>query len=414
MTGAPTLAELQALDAADALARFRDAFDLPDGVIYLDGNSLGALPRATPARLAEVATREWGSDLIRSWNTNGWIDAPQRVGDKIARLIGANPGEVVAADSTSVNLFKVLAGAISLRPGRRTILTEPGNFPTDLYMMQGLEQLLGERLRIRVVAAEDLPDAIDEDVIAVSLTHVHYKSARRWPMAEITALAQAKGALALWDLCHSAGALAVDLNGARADLAVGCGYKYLNGGPGAPAFLFVAERHQAQIRSPLTGWMGHAEPFAFVDDYRPADGVRRQLCGTPSILSLAALEVGVDLMLEADMAALERKGGDLGDRFIALVEDRCAGLGLSLASPRERSDRGSHVVFAHPEAYAVMQALIERGVIGDFRAPDLLRFGFTPLYTRFADLFRAVEILREIILGKTYLETRFRERLSVT
>ena len=228
MTGAPTLAELQALDAADALARFRDAFDLPDGVIYLDGNSLGALPRATPARLAEVATREWGSDLIRSWNTNGWIDAPQRVGDKIARLIGANPGEVVAADSTSVNLFKVLAGAISLRPGRRTILTEPGNFPTDLYMMQGLEQLRGERLRIRVVAAEDLPDAIDEDVIAVSLTHVHYKSARRWPMAEITALAHAKGALAIWDLSHSAGALAVDLNGAGADLAVGCGYKYLN------------------------------------------------------------------------------------------------------------------------------------------------------------------------------------------
>jgi len=411
---APTRADLEALDAADALAPFRDAFDLPEGVIYLDGNSLGALPKATGARLADVATREWGSDLIRSWNANAWIDAPQRVGDKIARLVGARPGEVVASDSTSVNLFKLLAGAISLRPGRRTILTEPGNFPTDLYMMQGLEALLGDRLRVRVVPAEDLPDAIDEDVIAISLTHVHYKSARRWPMAEITAKAHAKGALALWDLSHSAGAVAVDLNGAGADLAVGCGYKYLNGGPGAPAFVFVAERHQAQIRSPLTGWMGHADPFAFLDDYRPAAGIKRQLCGTPPILSLAALEVGIDLMLEADMGALEHKGGALGDLFIALVEARCAGQGLSLASPRAADERGSHVVFAHPEAYAIMQALIDRGVIGDFRAPDILRFGFTPLYTRYVDLFHAVESLHDVIARKAYRDARFRERLSVT
>ena len=411
---APTRVDLEALDAADPLARFRDAFDLPEGVIYLDGNSLGALPRATAARLADVATREWGADLIRSWNTNHWIDAPQRVGDKIGRLIGAAPGEVVAADSTSVNLFKLLAGAISLRPGRRTILTEPGNFPTDLYMMQGLEQLLGERLRIRVVPADDLPAAIDEDVIAVSLTHVHYKSARRWAMVEITAQAHAKGALALWDLSHSAGALAVDLNGAKADLAVGCGYKYLNGGPGAPAFLFVADRHQAQIRSPLTGWMGHADPFAFIDDYRPADGIKRQLCGTPSILSLAALEVGIDLMLEADMLALERKGGALGDRFIDLVESRCGGLGLTLASPRATAQRGSHVVFAHPEAYAIMQALIARGVIGDFRAPDLLRFGFTPLYTRFVDLFDAAEALHAVVARGEQREPRFQARQSVT
>ena len=411
---APTLADLRALDAADPLAGFRDAFDLPAGVIYLDGNSLGALPRATPARLAEVATREWGSDLIRSWNTNGWIEAPQRVGDKIARLVGAAPGEVVAADSTSVNLFKLLAGAISLRPGRRTILTEPGNFPTDLYMMQGLEQLLGERLRVRVVEAGDLPAAIDEEVICVSLTHVHYKSARRWPMARVTDQAHAKGALALWDLSHSAGALAVDLNGAGADLAVGCGYKYLNGGPGAPAFAFVAERHQAQIRSPLTGWMGHADPFAFVDDFAPAAGIRRQLCGTPPILSLAALEVGVDLMLRADMAALERKGGVLGDLFITLVEQRCAGLGLALGSPRAAADRGSHVVFAHPDAYAVMRALIERGVIGDVRAPDLLRFGFTPLYTRHADLFPAVEALFDVLATGVYRDARFGQRLSVT
>ena len=411
---APTRAELEALDAADPLAGYRDAFDLPAGVIYLDGNSLGALPRATAARLADVITREWGADLIRSWNTNGWIDAPQRVGDKIAQLIGAAPGEVVAADSTSVNLFKLLAGAISLRPGRRTILTEPGNFPTDLYMMQGLERLLGDRLRVRVVAAEDLPSAIDEDVIAVSLTHVHYKSARRWPMAEITAQTHAKGALALWDLSHSAGALAVDLNGADADLAVGCGYKYLNGGPGAPAFLFVAERHQAQICSPLTGWMGHADPFAFVDDYQPAAGIKRQLCGTPPILSLAALEVGIELTLGADMAAIEQKGAALCDLFIALVESGCDGLGLSLASPRDSTRRGSHVVFAHPEAYAIMQALIERGVIGDFRAPDLLRFGFTPLYTRYVDLFEAVEGLRDVVASGVFQQDRFRQRLPVT
>ncbi len=411
---APTRADLEALDAADPLARFRDAFDLPEGVIYLDGNSLGALPKATAARLADVTTREWGSDLIRSWNSNNWIEAPQRVGDKIARLIGAGAGEVVVGDSTSVNLFKLLAGAISLRPGRRTILTEPGNFPTDLYMMQGLEQLLGERLRVRVVPAEDLPDAIDEDVIAVCLTHVHYKSARRWPMAEITAQAHAKGALAFWDLSHSAGALAVDLNGAGADLAVGCGYKYLNGGPGAPAFVFVAERHQAQIHSPLTGWMGHADPFAFVDDYRPAAGIKRQLCGTPPILSLAALEVGIDLMLQADMAALEHKGGALGDLFVALVEARCESLGLTLASPRRAADRGSHIVFAHPEAYAVMQALIARGVIGDFRAPDMLRFGFTPLYTQYVDLFAAVESLQDVLAGEVYRDERFRRRLSVT
>ncbi len=411
---APTLADLEALDAADPLATFREAFDLPPGVVYLDGNSLGALPRATAARLAEVVGRQWGSDLIRSWNTHGWIDAPQRVGDKIARLIGARTGEVVAADSTSVNLFKLLAGAASLRPGRSTLLTEPGNFPTDLYVTQGLERLLGDRLSIRVVAAEDLPGAIDEDVIAVSLTHVHYKSARRWPMAEITARAHAKGAVALWDLSHSAGALAVDLNGARADLAVGCGYKYLNGGPGAPAFLFVAERHQAEIRSPLTGWMGHADPFAFVDDYQPAAGIRRQLCGTPSILSLAALEVGVDLMLRADMAAVERKAGELSEAFIALVESRCAGLDLALASPRDAAARGAHVVFAHPQAYAIMQALIERGLIGDFRAPDLLRFGFTPLYTRYVDLFHAVETLRAVLAEVAYRDPRFRNRLSVT
>jgi kynureninase len=411
---APTRADLAALDAADPLARFRDQFVLPAGVIYLDGNSLGALPKAAPARLDQVAEEEWGSQLIRSWNSRGWIEAPRRVGDKIARLIGAGPGEVVACDSTSVNLFKALAGAVSLRPGRRVILTEAGNFPTDLYMMQGLAALLGGGVEVRAVAREALRGALDEDVICVALTHVHYKSAERWPMAEITALAHAKGALAIWDLSHSAGAMAVDLNGAGADLAVGCGYKHLNGGPGAPAFIFVAERHQAAIRSPLTGWMGHAAPFDFVDDYAPAPGIDRQLCGTPAILSLAALEVGIDLMLQADMAALEAKAAALGDAFIALVEDRCAGLGLTLASSREGARRGAHVVFAHAEAYAVMQALIDRGVIGDFRAPDILRFGLTPLYLRFVDVFDAVEILRDILATGAHLDPRFSARNAVT
>ena len=283
-----------ALDAADPLAPFRAEFDLPEGVIYLDGNSLGALPRATGPRLQAVVAQEWGRDLIRSWNTAGWIDAPARVGGKIAGLVGARPHEVTAADSTSANLFKLVAGALSLRPGRKTILSEPGNFPTDLYVIQGLAALLGEGVRLKTVPADELVAAIDEDVAVVVLTEVHYKTGRRWPMKAVTAAAHAAGALMLWDLSHSAGAVAVDLNGADADLAVGCGYKYLNGGPGAPAFLFVAERHQAAIRSPLTGWMGHADPFAFVDAYAPAPGVRRQLCGTPPILGLSALEVGVD------------------------------------------------------------------------------------------------------------------------
>ncbi len=407
-----TRTEAKALDGADPLAPFRARFDLPEGVIYLDGNSLGALPKATAPRLAEVAREEWGRGLIRSWNTAGWIDAPARVGAKIAGLIGAKASEVVVADSTSVNLFKLAAGALSLRPGRRVILTEPGNFPTNLYMLQGLKRLMGEGVELRVVQADALPAAITEEVAVVVLTHVHYKSGRRWPMAEITAKAHTAGAIMLWDLSHSAGALAVDLNGASADLAIGCGYKYLNGGPGAPAFLFVPERHQATIRSPLTGWMGHAAPFDFTDDYAPAPDIKAQLCGTPPILGLAALEVGVYLMAEAEMASIEAKGAALGDLFIKLVEARCPT--LTLASPRDPQFRGSHVSFAHSDGYPIMQALINRGVIGDFRAPDILRFGFTPLYTRFVDVWDAVEILHDIIETGAYREPRFSERSAVT
>ena len=409
-----TREEAQALDAADPLARFADAFALPEGVIYLDGNSLGPPPLSAHARLAEAARAEWGEGLIRSWNTAGWIDAPLRVGGKIARLVGAGPHEVAVADSTSVNLFKLAAGALSLRSGRTTILSETGNFPTDLYTLQGLAALLGERARLKAVAPEDLVAAIDEDTAVVVLTHIHYKSARRWDMAAITGAAHAKGALVLWDLCHSVGAVAVDLNGVNADLAVGCSYKYLNGGPGAPAFLFVAERHQGAIRSPLTGWMGHAAPFAFEDAYRPAADIRAQITGTPPILALAALEAGVDLQLEADAARVEAKGRALTDLFIGEVEAHCTDPALVLASPRDAAQRGLHVSFAHPQGYALVQALIARGVIGDFRAPDIARFGFSPLFLSFADAWDAAAALCDVLHSRTWDSPQFRARAAVT
>ena len=399
-------------DAADPLARFREAFDLPEGVIYLDGNSLGPPPKTALARLADVADREWGRDLIRSWNVNAWIEAPLRVGGKIARLIGARPNEVTVADSTSVNLFKLAAGALSLRPGRTTILSEPGNFPTDLYVLQGLSSLI-PGVRLKTVAAPDLPAAIDETTAVVVLTEVHYKSAHRWDMAALTAAAHAKGALILWDLSHSVGAVATDLNGAGADLAIGCGYKYLNGGPGAPAFLFVAERHQAAIRSPLTGWMGHAAPFAFDDDFRPAADIRAQITGTPPILGLAALEAGVDLQLQADPRLVEAKGLALADLFIDLANERCAEFGVTLASERE-ARRGLHVALAHPQGYAIVQALMARGVIGDFRAPDILRFGFSPLFLSYAQVWDAVEILHEVLATAAWDTEAFRARAAVT
>jgi kynureninase len=406
-----TLADVGRFDAEDPLRVYRDRFALPEGVIYLDGNSLGALPKAAVARVADTVSREWGEGLMRSWNSAGWIDAPARVGAKIARLIGAAADEVTVADSTSVNLFKLLSAAIGARPGRRVILTEPGNFPTDLYIAQGLADLL-PGIELRVVPRDAIMAAIDESVAVVALTHVHYKSGARFDMAAITRAAQAAGALALWDLSHSAGAVPVDLNGAGADLAIGCGYKYLNGGPGAPAFLFVAKRHQGALRTPLTGWMGHAQPFAFGDDYAPADGVRRFLCGTPAILGIAALQEGVGLFLEVDQAALWDKAERLTALFIERVEARCPE--LILASPRAFADRGSHVSFAHPEGYAMMQALIARNVIGDFRAPDILRFGFTPLYVGYEDVWNAVEMLGEIIEGRLWDDPAYKVRAAVT
>ena len=403
-----------ALDASDPLRPFRDRFLLPAGVIYLDGNSLGPLPRDTPGRVARLVEQEWGEGLIRSWNSAGWIDAPARIGDKIARLIGASPGEVLVADSTSVNLFKLLAGALAARPGRRTILSVVDNFPTDLYIADGLGRLLDGRARLRLVDPNAVEGAIDADTAVVMLTEVDYRTGRRFDMKAITAAAHAAGALALWDLAHSAGALPVDLAGSEADLAGGCGYKYLNGGPGAPAFLFVARRLQAAWRQPLTGWLGHDRPFDFAVDYRGAAGIRQNLVGTPPMLSLAALEAGIDLMLEADITAIRAKSMALGDLFIRLVEQELPAAGLALAAPRDAATRGSQVSLRHPEGHAIVQALIDRGVIGDFRAPDIARFGFGPLYTSYAAIWDAVATLKAVMAEAAWREERFRRRAAVT
>ncbi|OLF77985.1 kynureninase [Maricaulis sp. W15] len=406
------LDDVRALDAADPLAGFRNRFALPEGVIYLDGNSLGALPANVPARMDRMIREEWGVDLIRSWNTHDWINAPRRLGAKIARLIGAKPHEVVAGESTSVNIFKALTACLQLAPERSAILSEAGNFPTDAYMMEGLAALSGGRIRQSLVASDAIEAALNTDVAALLLTHTHYKSGRLHDMADLTAKAQQLGIPVIWDLSHSAGALPVELNACNADFAVGCGYKYLNGGPGAPAFLFVAERHHDAIFPVLSGWLGHARPFDFRDDYEPAAGIDRFQCGTPAILGMAALECGLDIMLEADMATVRDKSQALGDLFIELVEDRLEG--FDLRSPREAALRGSQVSIAHENGYAIMQALIARGVIGDFRAPDILRFGFTPLYVGYEDVWTAVDTLATIMRTGEWREDRFNVRAAVT
>ncbi len=409
-----TDADIAALDAADPLAAFHDAFNLPEGVIYLCGNSLGPPPRGAGERLAEVAAEQWGAHLIRGWTEDDWISLPIRVGDKVARLIGAKPGEVAIADSTSVNLFKLLAAACGLRPGRTTILSQADNFPTDLYIAQGLAGLAGRDLQLRTAPVDAIADSIDDDTAVVMLSHVDYRTGELLDMAALTAAAHAKGALALWDVAHSAGALPVDLNAANADLAVGCGYKYLNGGPGAPAFLFVAERHQNSAQSPLSGWMGHAAPFEFSPDYRPAEGIGRFLCGTPVVLGITALEAGLDVMLKADRDALRQKSQALGDLFISRVETLCADTELTLESPRSAETRGSQVCLAHPNGYPVIQALIDRGVIGDFRAPDIMRFGFAPLYLRYADIAQAAQILADVLASGAWDQPKYHQRATVT
>ena len=403
--------EALALDRADPLAERRDLFELEEGLIYLDGNSLGALPKAVKGRLDEAVTGEWGRGLIRSWNTAGWIDLPSRVGARIAALIGAAPDEVIAADSTSVNLFKLAAGAMAMRPGRRVIFSEPGNFPTDLYILQGLARFLPD-VELRLVEPGDLPDALDDSVALLLLTHVHYKTGATHDMTALTTWAHEVGALALWDLSHSAGALEVDLNGSNADLAVGCGYKYLNGGPGAPAFTYIARRHQAAFQSPLTGWMGHAQPFAFSDDYAPGQGMLRTLCGTPSVLGLTALDAALSAFDGVEMSAIRAKSRALGDLFLELVADRCPGFGV--ACPRNAEHRGSQVSLTHPSGYPIVQALIARGVVGDFRAPDVLRFGFAPLYVRHVDVWDAVENLVQVMAHEEWRQDRFNQVAAVT
>jgi len=408
-----TLAHAEALDAEDPLASFRDLFQLRDGLNYLDGNSLGVMPKATAARMAQAISGEWAEGLITSWLGADWVNAPRRIGDKIGSFLGANAGEVIAADSTSVNIFKALAAAISLNPGRRVLLTETTNFPTDHYIMQGLAGFAGG-LEVRAVAPESLVSAIGADVAVVLLTQVHYKSGLIRDMAEVTAKAHEQGALIVWDLSHSAGAIPVDLNGAKADFAVGCGYKYLNGGPGAPAFLFAAQRHQARALPVLSGWFGHAAPFTFEEDYRPSLGIERFLCGTPPVLGLTALECGVDVMVDADMALIRKKSVALGELFIALMDELCGDLGFTLISPRDSALRGSQVSYEHPHGYEIVQTLKERDVIGDFRAPDVLRFGLTPLYLRYADVFHAVEAIRQIVTSGEWDKAQYRQRAAIT
>lgn len=405
------LEQARQLDSSDPLAFARDRFRLPDGLVYLDGNSLGALPVATPQRVGQVVADEWGRDLISSWTRHDWIDAPVRVAAKLAPIVGAKPNELLIADSTSVCLFKLLAAAVRARPGRTAILTQHGNFPTDTYVAQGLAEMLG--LELRRAAPEDVAAEIDEQTAVVTLSHVDYRSGARFDMRAVNDAARAAGALTAWDLSHSAGAIAVKLDDEGCDLAVGCGYKYLNGGPGAPAFVFVAEALQDELRPPLQGWMGHAEPFAFEDSYRPVAGISRFLTGTPSILALAALEAGLGTFEGIAIADVEAKSGALLKLLADEVESRC-GSQVRLYGPRDPDRRGSHVCFAHPQGYAVIQALIERGIVGDFRAPDLMRFGVAPLYNRFEEVWNAAKAVADVLATREWDQPRFLERRKVT
>ncbi len=426
-----TLQDCQALDAADPLRGLRAQFNIPAGTIYLDGNSLGVMPASAPARVAEVVTQEWGTDLIQSWNKHGWFQMPGQVGDKIARLIGAGAGEVVATDSTSVNLFKVLSAALNMvqadapngRLTRKRIVSELSNFPTDLYIAEALCKQHG--MELVLLEPEEIASALTAEVAILMLTHVNYRTGAMHDMAAVTAAAHAEGILTVWDLAHSAGAVPVDLTGAKADFAVGCGYKYLNGGPGAPAFVWVNPLHASRFWQPLAGWWGHAAPFAFTPDYQPAPGITRYQCGTQPMISLAALECGVDTVLAAEtlggMAALREKSLALTDLFIRLVEERCAGHGLGLATPREHAQRGSQVCLTRDEgAYAIVQALIARGVVGDFRAgdggihKDILRFGFTPLYIGFEDVWHSVEHLKPVLESGEWQRPEFNRKHAVT
>nr|WP_218114808.1 kynureninase [Leucobacter soli] len=411
-----------AADAADPLAGFRDEFLLPEGVVYLDGNSLGALPRAAGERAREVLEQEWGRDLIGSWNKNHWFELPTRIGGKIGALIGGGEGGCVATDTTSINVFKALGAALRIQredhPDRRVIISERENFPTDLYMVEGMVEFLDDGYELRLIDDEaSLADelaASGDDAAVVMLTHVNYRSGRMWDMTGITRRAHEAGALMIWDLCHSAGAVPVDLTAAAADFAIGCTYKYLNGGPGSPAFVWISPKHLERAEQPLSGWWGHRRPFDMAVGYAPAEGAAKFLCGTQPILSLATMEAGIDIALRVDRSALREKSLALTSLFIALVEERLAAHPLTLITPRDEASRGSHVSFRHPEGFAVMKALIAEGVVGDYREPEVLRFGFTPLYVGYADVWDAVEAFRRVLDEELWRAPEFQQRGAVT
>jgi len=402
----------EALDNNDELAPMREKFCLEKGLIYLDGNSLGVLPKATASHISQVITQQWGEGLIRSWNTHQWMEKPTKLGDKVAQLIGSKKAQVLVCDTTSVNIFKLAAAAVKMRPGRSKLITEIGNFATDLYLLQGLAKLLGNQVEVIALPREQVLSAIDEDTALVLLTHVHFKTGAMWDMASVTQMTQKKGALVMWDLSHSVGAMPINLDEINVDLAVGCTYKYLNGGPGSPAFLYVAAQHQDLFEQPLTGWLGHAKPFDFEDDYQGAAGIQQAMCGTPPVLANAALEVALNLMLSVDMHLVRVKSQLMGNLFIQLIQQRCPQ--FEVESPTDDEQRGSHVSLAHTQGYAIMQALIARNIIGDFRAPKTLRFGFTPLYLRYVDLWDTVEALEDIMLQESWNQPEFLHRQAVT
>jgi kynureninase len=415
MSGIPDLAAVEAMDATDPLRAMRDRFILPEGMIYLDGNSLGAASHAVFSELQQAATQEWAQDLIRAWNTAGWFEMPIELGDQLGRLIGAAAGQTVVCDTTSTNIYKVLHAALEMRPGRSAIVAEGDSFPTDLYIAEGVASTRdGVLLRLAGLDAPTIEELIDENVAVVLVNHVNYKSGELRDMAALTRKAHAAGALIVWDLCHTAGALPVELDRANADFAVGCTYKYLNGGPGAPAFIYAAQRHHGEISQPLSGWWGHARPFAFERGYVAGTGIRRFLCGTQPVLSMRALKGALAIWDDVDMAALRKKSVALTELFIQLVEARCGAYGLALETTRDATRRGSQVSFLHDHGYQIMRALIERGVIGDFRAPSTIRFGFTPLYVGYKDVWLAVEVLEDILRTGAWKDRRFAVKEAVT
>lgn len=402
-------------DLIDPLAEKREAFTLPANTVYLDGNSLGAMPTAAALRGKQVLEQQWANDLITSWNTHSWIDLPTTVGEKIAPFIGAAPEQVICCDSTSINLFKVLASAMTLQKNRSQVLSLAGNFPTDLYMVEGLTSLLGEsHCHLKTVDEDTLEEALTSEVAVLMLTQVDFRTGRLLDMQRITHLAHEQGILVIWDLAHSAGALPITLDECDVDFAVGCGYKYFNGGPGAPAFVYVAKRLQAQVSQPLKGWMGHKQPFAFAQGYEQADNITQYLCGTPNVVSMSVLDAALEVFADVNMQQIREKSEALSELFIALVEAEVALSDLVLVSPRATKDRGSQLAFEHEHAHGICQALIELGVIADFRAPNVLRFGFTPLYLRYQDILTSVQILTQVIQQKAYLQAQYNKQNKVT